>query len=59
MKFSSEQPEELTRRAQCEDELRKNNRTMNSPRPSKETLDNLFFGSTATTFLEQFRTEQE
>ena len=27
--------------------------------PSKENLDNLFLGSTATTFLQQFRTEQE
>ena len=33
--------------------------TMNSPRPSKENLDNLFLGLRATTFLQQFRTEQE
>ena len=59
VKFSSEQPEELSRRAHCEDELKKNNGTMNSPRPSKGNLDNLFLGSTATTFLQQFRTEQE
>ena len=32
---------------------------LNSPSPSKENLDNLFLGSTATTFLQQFRTEQE
>ena len=30
---------------------------MNSPSPSKGNLDNLFLGSTATTFLQQFRTE--
>ena len=35
MKFLSEQPKELSRRAHCEDELRKNNGTMNSPGPSK------------------------
>ena len=57
MKFLSEQPEELSRRAHYEDELRKNNGTMNSPGPSKENHDNL--GSTATTFLQQFLTEQE
>ena len=39
MKFSLEQPEELSRRAHCDDELKKNNGTMNSPRPSKENLD--------------------
>ena len=59
MKVSSEQPEELSRRAHCEDELRKNNGTMNSPGPSKENHDNLFLGSTATTFLQQSLTEQE
>ena len=59
MKFSSEQPEELSRRAQCDEELKKNNGTLNSPSPSKGNLDNLFLGSTATTFLQQFRTEQE
>ena len=59
MKFSLEQPEELSRRAQCDDELKKNNGTLNSPSPSKKNLDNLFLGSTATTFLQQFRTEQE
>ena len=32
---------------------------MNSTNQSKENLDNLFLGSTATTFLQQFRTEQE
>ena len=37
----------------------KNNGTLNSPSPSKGNLDNLFLGSTATTFLQQFRTEQE
>ena len=58
MKVSSEQPEEISRRAHCEDELKKNNGTMNSPRPSKGNLDNLFLGSTATAFLQQFRTEQ-
>ena len=42
----------------AEDELKKNNGTMNSPDPSKENLDNMFLGSTATTFLQQFRTEQ-
>ena len=36
MKFSPEQPEELSRRARCEDELRKNNGAMNSPGPSKK-----------------------
>ena len=30
-----------------------------SPSSSKGSLDNLFLGSTATTFLQQFRTEQE
>ena len=35
MKFSSEQPEELSRRAHCDDELKKNNGTLNSPSPSK------------------------
>ena len=59
MKFSSEHPEEISRRAHCEDELRKNNGTMNSPGSSKENLDNLFLGSTAATFLQQFLTEQE
>ena len=59
MKFSSEQPEELSRRAHCDDELKKNNGTLNSPSPSRENLDNLFLGSTAITFLQQFRTEQE
>ena len=54
-----EQPEELSRRAHCDDELKKNNGTLNSPSPSKENLDNLFLGSTATTFLQQFQTEQE
>ena len=42
MKLSSEQPEELSRRAHCDDELKKNNGTLNSPSPSKENLDNLF-----------------
>ena len=59
MTFSSEQPEELSRRAHCDEELRKNNGTMSSPGPSKENHDNLFLGSTATTFLTQFLTEQE
>ena len=59
MKFLSEQPEELSRRAHNEDEWKKNNGTMNSPGPSKENLDNWFLRSTATTFLQQFRTEQE
>ena len=59
MKFLSEQPEELSRRAHYEDELRKNNGTMNSPDPSKGNLDSLFLGSTATTFLQQIRTEQK
>ena len=59
MKFSLEQPDELSRRAHCDDELKKNNKTLNSPSPSKENLDSLFLGSTATTFLQQFRTEQE
>ena len=49
---------ELSRRAHCDDELMKNNGTLNSQRPSKVNLDNLFLGS-ATTFLQQFRTEQE
>ena len=49
----------LSRRAHCDDELKKNNGTLNSPSPSKGNLDNLFLGSTATTFLQQFRTEQE
>ena len=59
MTFSSEQPEELSRRAHCDDELKKNNGTLNSPSLSKENLDNLFRGPTATTFLQQFRAEQE
>ena len=59
MKFPSEQPEELSRRAQRDDELKKNNGTLNSPSPSKGNLDNLFLGATATTFLQQFRTKQE
>ena len=59
MKFLSEQPEELSRRAHCEDELRKNTGTTNSPGPSKENHDNPFLGSTATTFMQQFLTEQE
>ena len=58
MNFLSEQ-QELSRRAHYEDELRKNNGTMNSPDPSKGNLDSLFLGSTATTFLQQFRTEAE
>ena len=58
MKFSLEQPEELSRRAHC-DELKKNNGTLNSPSPSKENVDSLFLGSTATTLSQQFRTEQE
>ena len=58
-KFLSEQPEELSRRVHHEDQLKKNDGTMNSPDPSKGNLDNLFLGSTATTFLQQFRTEQE
>ena len=58
-KFLSERPEEFSRRAHYEDELKKNNGTLNSPSPSKEILDNPFLGSTATTFLQQFRTEQE
>ena len=33
--------------------VEENNGTMNSPGPSKENLDNLFLGSTATTFLQQ------
>ena len=33
--------------------------TMSSPGLSKENLDSLFLGSTATTFLQQFRAEQE
>ena len=45
--------------AHCEDEWRKNNGTMNSPGPSTENHDNLFLGSTATTFLQQFLTEHE
>ena len=53
MKFSSEQPEELSRRAHCDDELKKNNGTLKR----QVHLDNL--GSTATTSLQQFRTEQE
>ena len=59
MKILSEQPEELSRDAHYEDEWKKNNGTMNSPGPSKEDLDNLFLGSKVTTFLQQFRTEQE
>ena len=59
MRLRSERPEELSRLAQCDDELKKNNGTLNSSRPSKGNLDNLFSGSTATTFLQQFRTEQE
>ena len=55
MKFSSEQPEELSS-ARCEDELRKINGTLNSPGPSRGNHDNLFLGSTATTFLQQFPT---
>ena len=35
MEFSSEQPEELSRRALCDDELKKNRRTLNSPSPFK------------------------
>ena len=35
MKFSLEQPEELSRRAHCDGELKKNNGTLNSPSPSK------------------------
>ena len=48
-----------SRRAHYEDELKKDNGTMNSTGPSKENLDNLFLGSTVTRFLQQFRTEQE
>ena len=59
MKFFSEQPEEFSRRAHFEGEWKKNDGTLNSPSPSKENFDNLFLGSTATTFLQQFRTEQE
>ena len=59
MKFLSEQREELSRRAHYEDEWKKNNGTMFSPGPSKENLDNPFLGSTASTFLQQFVTEQE
>ena len=59
MKFLSEQPDKLSRRAHYEDEWKKNNGTMNSPVPSEGNLDNLFLGSTATTFLQQCRTEQE
>ena len=59
MNFLSEQPEELSRRAHCEGELRKNNGTMNSPGQSKENHHNLFLGSTATTFLQQSLIEQE
>ena len=44
MKLPSEQPEQLSRRAHCEDELKKNNGTMNSSRPSKGNRDNLFLG---------------
>ena len=40
MKFSWEQPEELSRRAHCDDEWKKNHGTMNSPSPSKGNLDN-------------------
>ena len=58
-KFLLEQPEELSRRAHYEDELRKNNGSMNSPSKSKEILDNLFLGSTAIAFLQQSLTEQE
>ena len=58
MKFSSEQQEELSRRAHCEDELRKNDGT-EFARTIKGNHDNLFLGSTATTFLQQFPTEQE
>ena len=36
MKFSSEQPEELSRRAHCDDELKKNNGTLNSPSPPRQ-----------------------
>ena len=55
--FSSEQPEESPRRAHYEDEL---GRTMGQWfRQSKGNLDKLFLGSTATTFLQQFRTERE
>ena len=38
---------ELSRRAHCDDELKKNNGTLNSPSPSKVNL------------VQQFRTEQE
>ena len=54
MKFLSEQPKELSRRAHYEDELKKNSGTMHSPDPSKGNLDNLFPESTAITFLQQF-----
>ena len=59
MKFSSVQPEELSRRAHCDDELKKNNGTLNSPSSSQGNLHNLFLGSIATTFLRQIRTKQE
>ena len=49
----------MSRRAQHEDESRRNNGTTSSPSQSRENLDNLFQGSTAATFLQQFRTEQE
>ena len=58
MKFSSEQPEELSRRAQCDDESRRNNGTTSSPGKSKESHGNLFLGSTAIMFLQQYPTEQ-
>ena len=52
MKFLSEQPEELSRRAHYEvEEEQWDNEFARSI--------NLFLGSAATTFLQQFRTEQE
>ena len=59
MRFLLEQPKVLSRRAQYENELRKNNGTTNSSSQSRGNLDNLCQGSTATAFLQQFRTEQE
>ena len=61
MNFLSEQPVELSRRAHYEDESRKNNGTefARSIKGEPQQPNNLFSGSTATTFLQHFLTEQE
>ena len=59
MKFLSEHPEELVKTRTLRRRVKEEQWDKKSQDPSKENRVNLFLGSTATTFLQQFLTQQE